>query len=467
MNVEFDFFMQMEGLVELHDNIMYYLVIILFAVAWIMLSIVRNYAETKSPEKWLGKSLLIWVFTLPNFGELLKPLEPNHIWKYIGGESNYFGMVTSQGICENKMDDRESKSVVGSVPIIVKEQRADGDGQVRTLTCLRCALTGFERKPKINILSKEIYPKFYSIISINKSDRIYCLSPVNPWFFTGFADGEASFIIYIQKTDSAKLGWATWVSFEINIDNKDLSILKDIKSYLGVGNINEKSNGTCVYYIRSLNEISILINHFDKYPLITKKYADYLLFKSAFDIIKKKQHLTEKGFKEIVALRASLNKGLPDKLKEAFPNITPSERSNVRNITIQDPNWLSGFTTAEGNFLVRVLDKPKTRVLLRFKLIQHIRDEELIRSLVNYLGCGKIYVEEGSVSFIVTKFSDIRDNIIPLLDKYPIQGIKRLNYADFVKVWQLMKSNLHLTTEGVKLIRVIKSGMNRGRIFTR
>jgi group I intron endonuclease len=38
----------MEGLVELHDNIMYYLVIILFAVAWIMLSIIRNYVETKS-----------------------------------------------------------------------------------------------------------------------------------------------------------------------------------------------------------------------------------------------------------------------------------------------------------------------------------------------------------------------------------------------------------------------------------
>lgn len=40
---------QMEGLVELHDNIMYYLVIILFAVGWILLSIVRNYVATKSP----------------------------------------------------------------------------------------------------------------------------------------------------------------------------------------------------------------------------------------------------------------------------------------------------------------------------------------------------------------------------------------------------------------------------------
>ena len=68
MNVEFDFFMQMEGLVELHDNIMYYLVIILFAVAWIMLSIFRNYAETKSPisHKYLNHGTfieLIWTIT--------------------------------------------------------------------------------------------------------------------------------------------------------------------------------------------------------------------------------------------------------------------------------------------------------------------------------------------------------------------------------------------------------------------
>jgi len=38
---------QMEGLVELHNNIMFYLVIILFGVAWIILSIVRNYNYKK------------------------------------------------------------------------------------------------------------------------------------------------------------------------------------------------------------------------------------------------------------------------------------------------------------------------------------------------------------------------------------------------------------------------------------
>jgi len=59
---------QMEGLVELHDNIMYYLVVILFAVAWIMVSIIRNYINTRSPiaHKYLNHGTLIeliWTIT--------------------------------------------------------------------------------------------------------------------------------------------------------------------------------------------------------------------------------------------------------------------------------------------------------------------------------------------------------------------------------------------------------------------
>lgn len=58
----------MEGIVELHDNIMYYLVIIIFSVGWILLTIVRNYINTKSPisHKYLNHGTLIeliWTIT--------------------------------------------------------------------------------------------------------------------------------------------------------------------------------------------------------------------------------------------------------------------------------------------------------------------------------------------------------------------------------------------------------------------
>ena len=59
---------QMEALVELHDNIMYYLITILFGVGWILTSIIRNYASTKSPisHKYLNHGTLIeliWTIT--------------------------------------------------------------------------------------------------------------------------------------------------------------------------------------------------------------------------------------------------------------------------------------------------------------------------------------------------------------------------------------------------------------------
>ena len=40
---------QMEGLVELHDNILFYLAIILFSVGWILWSVVRTFVNNKSP----------------------------------------------------------------------------------------------------------------------------------------------------------------------------------------------------------------------------------------------------------------------------------------------------------------------------------------------------------------------------------------------------------------------------------
>ena len=59
---------QMEGLVELHDNILFYLVIILFGVGWLLISIVKSYSNTESPisHKYLSHGTLvelIWTIT--------------------------------------------------------------------------------------------------------------------------------------------------------------------------------------------------------------------------------------------------------------------------------------------------------------------------------------------------------------------------------------------------------------------
>ena len=46
-------------------------------------------------------------------------------------------------------------------------------------------------------------------------------------------------------------------------------------------------------------------------------------------MIQRKEHLTSEGLDKIVARKASLNLGLSDTLKEAFPGVVPVRRPLV------------------------------------------------------------------------------------------------------------------------------------------
>ena len=63
----------------------------------------------------------------------------------------------------------------------------------------------------------------------------------------------------------------------------------------------------------------VIINHFDQYPLITRKHLDFLLFKEALQLFILKEHLTTDSLIKMASIKASFNKGLSINLKEAFP----------------------------------------------------------------------------------------------------------------------------------------------------
>jgi hypothetical protein len=133
--------------------------------------------------------------------------------------------------------------------------------------------------------------------------------------------------------------------------------------------------------------------------------------------------------------------------------------------------YYTGFFDAEGCFFVSVLKsiscKLGTSVSLEFNITQHCRDEALMKGLINFFGCGRIKSDSRSPSlyFVVTKFTDIITKILPFFDKYSLQSVKCLDYADFCKVAEIMKVKGHLTPKGLEQVRDIKAGMNNGRIF--
>ena len=272
--------------------------------------------------------------------------------------------------------------------------------------------------------------------------------------------------------------------FAIKLHGRDMLLLNRIKSFFGVffflnwkfkkktGTIiiNRKT-GQANYTVKSVKDIhSTIIPHFDKYPLLTQKYADFELFKTIVNLILQNQHLTEDGLIKILELRSSPNKGLSVELAKNFPSIKPVERPLVKITENIDLNWLVGFIDGEGCFYVNITPS-KTKVgfavQINLSIVQHIRDNSLLLNIHKFLGCGYIVQipEKARVNYLVAKLTDIIDIILPIFKKYPLQGTKNLNFLDFCEIVELIKNKDHLTSEGLEKIRKIKSGMNSGRDY--
>ena len=149
-----------------------------------------------------------------------------------------------------------------------------------------------------------------------------------------------------------------------------------------------------VFSIKDL--VKIIIPHFLKYPCLTQKGADFILFKQIVDLIVNKAHLTIEGINKIINIKAgaSQNLGLSELLKSEFKDLILSpvgKRPLIKTDTIPDPYWITGFVDGEGTFDIKIYSS-KTNVgfavQLRFRIPQHDRDTKLIELLMRYFSSG-------------------------------------------------------------------------------
>ena len=180
----------------------------------------------------------------------------------------------------------------------VKEQRVDGHRCVN-LTHLRYTLMGFEINYQIKILSNQINTLRRSYTSISKNLLYNLSNNLNPWFLTGFSDAESNFTVRIIKSNSVKVGWTVQLVFQIGLHQRDFNLLEKIRTFWGVGEIYHKEESSN-YMVQSLKGLKVIVNHFDKYPLLTKKLEDFKLFSQIVTLVNQKEHLTISGLHKII-----------------------------------------------------------------------------------------------------------------------------------------------------------------------
>lgn len=290
----------------------------------------------------------------------------------------------------------------------------------------------------------------------SKSDK----SKLQAYWVTGFSDAESTFSIRIAKDKSRLLGIRILPVYSIELHIRDIKVLYKIREFFNVGSVKVRirdGKSTGIYSVQSIKDlIGVIIPHFIKYPLITQKQADFILFSLVVNLINNKEHLTEEGIYKILSIRASMNKGLTASLKALFPNIVGVERSIISNQIIKSPYWLVGFVDGEGCFYLKITKSRK--VSLVFSISQDSRDSSLFNVIKDYLGCGvieKVSTRPNEVNLVVYSLDDLVLKIIPFFENCLISQ-KYLDFNYFKEVSSLMLNKEHLTEEGLKKILLIQ-----------
>lgn len=218
-----------------------------------------------------------------------------------------------------------------------------------------------------------------------------------------------------------------------------------------------------VYRVSNVADlINVIIPHFIKYPLISNKKADFLLWSKVVILLSKKEHLKKEGILTILSYYAAINRGVSKKVSLHFPEITPSERPKLTFPDNLNPYWVSGFVAGDGGFSVYIKDKTETskfRISYRFFVTQHIRDLELMNLFCKYFNCGLVAVRSNPTTprcdFIVQDKKSIIENIIPHFESYPMFNLKQTDFIIFKECMIKINSKDHLTVLGLDAIKTL------------
>lgn len=297
------------------------------------------------------------------------------------------------------------------------------------------------------------------------------------FYVSGFCDADSSFTVSVLRKSDMKIGWRVLARLVITLHKKDVDLLYQIQSCLGdVGTVTVRNNSDVVDFVVASVEdlVNKVIPFFLKYPLITRKRADFIIFCKIVELMAQKEHLTLEGVQKILSLKASMNKGLTDKLKQAFPDIKPIPRPVIdKSLCVINPQWLAGFIEGEGSFSINIRQSAShnvgSQVSLIFEVSQHLIDVGLMENILKYLEIGKLIFRKSHplVVYHVSRFSDIEEKIIPFLNKYSLQGAKKWEFNDWLKAATIIKTKGHLTLKGLEDIKQIRNGMNAKRSFSK
>ena len=132
---------------------------------------------------------------------------------------------------------------------------------------------------------------------------------INPYWVSGFVDGEGTFYVGINANNTMKSKFQVLPEFRIVQHEKDIALLHALKKFFGAGVVRINHDTRYELRIRSLEHINkLVIPHFDKYPLLTQKKFNFIKFRKIINLMNQDKHLEVDGIKDIINIAAKMNR---------------------------------------------------------------------------------------------------------------------------------------------------------------
>jgi LAGLIDADG endonuclease len=126
-------------------------------------------------------------------------------------------------------------------------------------------------------------------------------------FLSGFALGEASFMIVCRRRGDYNRRWKLSAAF--NVSQKDRAPLELFRDTLGCGSMRRAGNGGWYWEVNDLRDISAcVIPFFDRFPLVGTKAQDFERFRDAVLILGRGVH-SDADLVAVLTLREKMNGG--------------------------------------------------------------------------------------------------------------------------------------------------------------
>lgn len=256
------------------------------------------------------------------------------------------------------------------------------------------------------------------------------IDPIWLTWFIGFSEGDGGLHTYNNNCI-------------FGLTQKEEAILQEINSVLGFGR---------VYFDPSVNA----------YRYRANKKCDILKLAILFN-----GKLATK--KKIDQLKEWINVLNADSVKLTF-------NPNPLMPTLND-SWLSGFTTAEGSFIVGVVNQKSKKEfidsegnlgvkevisqLVRTRFVLEQKEESILLHLKNLFGVGNVQktTDPGIFRYNVGSFKSNSVTVDYFL-AYPLKGKKQSAFLKWKSIREMLLEKKHLEAGGIELIREMAKSVN-------